>query len=48
MNIITKQKQNYGYKEHTGDCQRGGSCGGWGGGEKYMREVKRYKIPACF
>ena len=35
MNISMKQKQNYGHREQSGGCQRGGgwgrdAMGGWG------------------
>ena len=39
---ITKQKQTHRYREQTGGCQRGG---GVGGRMKYVREIKRYRIP---
>ena len=37
-----KQKQSHRNREQTGGCQRGG-----GGGEKWVRESKRDKLPAA-
>jgi len=38
---IKKQKQSHRYREQTDGCLKGGELGG----EKWVREVKRYKLP---
>lgn len=41
---ITKQKQGYRQRKQAGGCSKGGIMGG---GEKQVREMKRYVLNIC-